>query len=172
MSDGALDVGTWAGRDRDLDLLIRVRLVAACSIFVAPILACAGELPSDVGRADAGLAACPSSPNCVSSHASDAAHRVEVLELSQPPDRAWPAIQEVVAGLPRSTIVESTPTYLHAECTSLLFRFVDDLELRLQAVDDVVEVRSASRVGFSDMGVNRRRVEGLRELLRVRGVVR
>jgi uncharacterized protein (DUF1499 family) len=71
-----------------------------------------------------------------------------------------------------SSVVEETANYLHAECASALFGFVDDLELHLRESNNIVAIRSASRVGYSDLGVNRRRVEGLREALRARGIVR
>lgn len=137
-----------------------------------PILSCSGKRPSDLGVSDAGLAPCSSSPNCVSSDASDAAHRVEAFSLVAPPDVAWRVLREAVAALPRTTVVDENESYLRAECASALFGFVDDLELHLRASDDLVAVRSASRLGYSDMGVNRRRVERLREVLRARGVVR
>lgn len=137
-----------------------------------PILSCSGKRPSSLGVTDAGLAPCPSSPNCVSSDATDDVHRVEALALTGAPEEAWGSLREEVARWPRTTVVEDTGSYLHAECASALFGFVDDLELHLRASDGVIAVRSASRVGYGDLGVNRRRVEGLREALRARGVVR
>jgi uncharacterized protein (DUF1499 family) len=68
--------------------------------------------------------------------------------------------------------VNETPGYLHAECRSALFGFVDDLELHLRVSEGVIAVRSASRLGYSDLGVNRRRVEILRTSLINRGMVR
>jgi uncharacterized protein (DUF1499 family) len=62
--------------------------------------------------------------------------------------------------------------YLHAECASAVFGFVDDLELQLRASEGRIAVRSASRLGRSDLGVNRRRVEALRSELARQGVVR
>ena len=84
----------------------------------------------------------------------------------------WAAAAGVVASLPRSTIVEKTDTYLHAAFKSRVFRFVDDLELLLDPATGIVAVRSASRTGYSDLGVNRRRVEALREKLTQKGIVR
>jgi uncharacterized protein (DUF1499 family) len=94
------------------------------------------------------------------------------LELAAPAPEAWRAAREAVAALPRTRIVAESEGYLHAECRSALFRFVDDLELHLRADAGRIAVRSASRVGRSDLGVNRRRVEDLRAALRARGVVR
>jgi uncharacterized protein (DUF1499 family) len=147
-------------------------LLSLCLLCVLALASCSGTRPSDVGIAGLGLAPCPSSPNCVSSDASDAAHHADAFELSAPADEVWGIVQEEIARLPRATVVESTPSYLHVECASALFGFVDDLELQLRVPDGLVAVRSASRVGYSDLGVNRRRVEQLRGILRARGVVR
>ena len=79
-------------------------------------------------------------------------------------------MRDAVAAMPRTRIVEERPGYLHAECTSRIFRFVDDLELLRSETGDRVDVRSASRVGYGDWGVNRARVESLREALVAAGV--
>jgi uncharacterized protein (DUF1499 family) len=132
--------------------------------------ACAGggPLPREGG---APLAPCPRSPNCVSSLASDDAHRVAPLVLRAPADRAWAEVRRAVEALPRTRIVDERPGTLRAECTSRWLRFVDDLELALAADGARIDVRSASRVGHSDLGVNRARVESLRASLRAAGVV-
>ena len=108
------------------------------------------------------FAPCPDKPNCVSSLAPDADHRVEPFALAGDPDAAWSALRAAVLAMPRTAIVEERPGYLHAECTSRIFRFVDDLELRRSEEGERVDVRSASRTGYGDMGVNRERVEALR----------
>lgn len=131
-----------------------------------------GTRPASLGVRDGRLAPCPASPNCVSSDARDAAHAMEPLRFAQPPEKAWRAIREAVAALPRTAFVTETEDYLHAECRSALLGFVDDLELHLRPAEGIVAVRSASRVGYSDLGVNRKRVEELRATLRARGVVR
>jgi uncharacterized protein (DUF1499 family) len=118
------------------------------------------------------MAPCPESPNCVSSEAADAAHAVAPFELAVAPGRAWAAAREAVAELPRTRIAEERAGYLRAVCRSRLLRFADDLELELRTDPDRIAVRSASRVGYSDLGVNRRRVESLRARLRERGVLR
>jgi uncharacterized protein (DUF1499 family) len=96
---------------------------------------------------------------------------VEPFALSGDPAEYWPALRAAVAALPRTRIVEDEPGYLHAECTSRIFRFVDDLELA-QNQQSGVDVRSASRVGYGDMGVNRARVEALRAALVEAGTVK
>ena len=121
-------------------------------------------------EAGAPLAPCPRSPNCVSSLADDDGHRVAPLLLREPGDRAWASVRRAVLALPRTRIVRERPGYLRAECTSRWLRFVDDLELALAADGARIDVRSASRLGHSDLGVNRRRVETLRSALRDAGV--
>lgn len=120
--------------------------------------------PAGLGVRDGRLAACPGSPNCVSSQAPPAdAHRVEPLRYTGPRGAALARLIAAVEGLPGARLVERRDDYLRVECTSRLFRFVDDLELYLPPGEEgVVHVRSASRVGHSDLGVNRARVEALR----------
>jgi uncharacterized protein (DUF1499 family) len=150
-----------------------INATRVASLLAIPLLlSCAGTAPANLGVTASRLAPCPSSPNCVSSDSEVASHQVEPLALSAPPATAWRAAVEVVSHLSRTRIVTETPGYLHAECRSALFRFVDDLELHLRASDGVIAVRSASRAGYSDLGVNRRRIERVRSTLIDRGVVR
>ena len=116
-----------------------------------------------------GLAPCPDKPNCVSSLAPDDDHRVEPLALSG--EQGWAALRDAVAAMPRTVIIEERAGYLHAECKSRIFRFTDDLELERSGAGDRVDVRSASRVGYGDWGVNRARVESLREALVAAGAI-
>jgi uncharacterized protein (DUF1499 family) len=163
-------LGTRPLRSGGADLR-KARILAVCLVLFFPATSCGGKRPASRGTSGAQLAPCPPSPNCVSSDASDSAHHVAPLALSASPERFWLVLQEEIARLPRTTVVEQTRSYLHAECASALFGFIDDLEVELRPSVDVVAIRSASRVGHSDLGVNRRRVEQLREALRGRGVV-
>lgn len=141
----------------------------ACASII--LISCAGNRPANLGASETGLAPCPSSPNCVSSDARDKAHQVPAFDLIVPPAEAWPVARELVSELPRTRIVHEQPGYLHAECSSLL-GFVDDLELDLRPVEGIIAVRSASRLGYWDFGVNRRRLEALRNSLIEREIVR
>jgi len=121
------------------------------------------------------FAPCPDTPNCVFSDAPAGSHHVDPFVIAGTPhdwDALWSAVAEEIERQPRTEIVVRTERYIHAECRSLLFRFVDDLELQLRPDRGQIAVRSASRVGYSDLGVNRRRVEALRVALRKRGLVR
>lgn len=110
------------------------------------------------GLVDGQLSPCPSSPNCVTSEAhATAEQRVETFDLS-----SWVKLPTVVNDL-GGMVTKAEGTYMAAEFTSERFKFVDDLEFRLAS--DTVHVRSASRVGYSDRGVNSARVAAIREML-------
>lgn len=118
------------------------------------------------------LPPCPSSPNCVSSDAAtDDSHWIEPYSVPGEPATAWRLLREVVANLPRTTVTTQTSDYLRAESKSALFGFVDDLEFQWRPADRIIAVRSASRVGYWDLGVNRRRLEEIRTRLRERGAI-
>jgi len=130
-------------------------LLACILSFMSPIL--------PAGTAPPVLAPCPDSPNCVSSQSGDTAHFTEPLRYTGDAARAWQRLQQALGAEPRITVIEDTGSYLHAEARSLVFRFVDDVEFLLDSAHGVIQVRSASRVGYSDFGVNRRRVERIRK---------
>jgi uncharacterized protein (DUF1499 family) len=67
-----------------------------------------------------------------------------------------------MAGLPRAKLVQEDDAYLHYEFTSLLLRFVDDVEFLFDDETKTIHFRSASRTGYGDFGVNRRRMEDIR----------
>jgi len=136
------------------------------------IFACAGARPNNLGVKDGRLAPCRPSPNCVSSDAVAAQHFVAAFQPALPLAEAWPRLREVVRTLPRTEIISETTDYLHAECRSAVFGFVDDLELHTRPGQNLIAVRSAARLGYTDFGVNRRRVEDLRTLLLNRSVIR
>ena len=117
------------------------------------------------GSSASGLAPCPDTPNCVSSRAVDEEHRIDPLPAPGGPEAALERVVEAIAGMRGGRVTEAGNGYLHAEFTSRIFRFRDDLELLYDNQRGVFDVRSASRVGRSDLGVNRRRVEALREKL-------
>jgi uncharacterized protein (DUF1499 family) len=118
------------------------------------------------------FAACPASPNCVSSDARDSRHAIAPFLLKAPPTNLWPEVRAAVLTLPRTRVVAEDDHDLHAECRSSVFGFVDDLEVQLRPGERLLAVRSASRSGYYDFGVNRRRVESLRGALQQRGLIR
>ena len=126
------------------------------------IAGCTGARPMTLGVHDGKLAPCPASPNCVSSQSTDKDHAVEPIPFSGTSAETMADLKKVLSGMPRTRIVTETDTYLHAEFTSALFRFVDDVEFWIDTNTSTVQLRSASRVGHSDLGVNRKRIEDLR----------
>jgi uncharacterized protein (DUF1499 family) len=111
------------------------------------------------------LVPCPSSPNCVSSKAEDEGHAIAPFRYQKTRPEAKEALKVIVRSLPRTKLVEEDEIYLHFEFTSLLLRFVDDVEFLFDDEAKTIHFRSASRTGHSDFGVNRRRMEDIRKLI-------
>jgi uncharacterized protein (DUF1499 family) len=138
-----------------------IRSSAVCvglslSLFAA---ACSGTMPANLGVKDGQLAPCPSTPNCVSSRSTDREHAIAPMPYTGSPEEAMARLRAVVLQMKRVTIVADTGMYLHAEFRSALFRFVDDVEFYADDKAKIIQVRSAARLGHSDFGVNRKRME-------------
>lgn len=141
---------------------------ALAALAWTALSSCGRTPPSGLGPgSDGSLAPCPETPNCV--HSVSRPEDIPPFELADGVDDPWPEVRAAVRSLPRTTVVRDTAGYLHAEARSLVFRFVDDLEVVRDG--ERLIVRSASRVGRSDLGVNVRRVQRLRDALVERGVV-
>ena len=140
--------------------------------LVLTLFGCGAPAPDTLGPRGGTLAPCPDSPNCVHTgmrHPEGTAGMYLTGDVTGAELMAH--LQARVESMPRTEVVESASGYLHAEATSRIFRFVDDLEL-LVGVDGELIVRSASRVGEGDLGVNADRVERLRERLKEAGLIR
>jgi uncharacterized protein (DUF1499 family) len=122
--------------------------------------------PANLGVKDGRLAPCKRTPNCVSSQAdpADAEHYIAPITFRG----SMRALREAVESMPRATVITVDASYLYAEFRSRLMRYVDDVELYYDERAGLVHVRSASRLGRRDFGVNRKRVEELRSRLRGR----
>ena len=154
-------------------LSLAIRLAAAL-LTVSLVSACASTRPSGLGVNDGQLAPCPSEPRCVSSQAPipDTRHNIADFIIIAKPDEAWTKLNEIVAAMPRTQIIESQADYLYAEVTTPIMRFVDDLEFYYDRADNTIQVRSSARIGYFDGGLNRNRVERIRRELHKAGVVR
>jgi uncharacterized protein (DUF1499 family) len=130
-----------------------------------------GTRPNNLGIQDGSFAACPGTPNCVSSFSPDADHKIEPIRYTSTPEKAFADLKQMIQAQPRTTIITATENYLYAEFTSKLMGFVDDVEFYLDQKAGVIQVRSASRLGESDLGVNRQRVETIRSALKEAGAV-
>ncbi|TFH40471.1 MAG: DUF1499 domain-containing protein [Chrysiogenales bacterium] len=137
-----------------------VGFVALMTVFFS----CSGRRPSNIGAVDGRLRPCPESPNCVSSQAEGVGHFIDPIRYSGDLAGAREKLLRIVRSMKRATVVTEEEGYLCAEYRSALFRFVDDVEFLFDDAKKMIHVRSASRVGYGDMGVNRKRIEKIREL--------
>ncbi|MGH6629250.1 MAG: DUF1499 domain-containing protein [Nevskiales bacterium] len=120
----------------------------------------AGKRPSNLGVSNGRLAACPNKPNCVNSQATDKGHAIEPLKVNSDAAAAMQRLTKVLESMPRTQIIERRTDYLYAECSTPLLGFVDDVEFYYDG--KIIHARSASRLGYSDWGVNRKRIETIR----------
>jgi len=129
-------------------------------LSIIPLIsACAGEPSNNIGIRENRLVPCPESPNCVSSFENNDTHKIQPIaaDLNQ--------ITQVLVGLNAANIVNASDNYLHVEFTSRIMRYIDDVEFLYDETTGIAHVRSASRVGYTDLGVNRKRIEKIRELI-------
>jgi len=128
-------------------------------------LGCGGRMPDGLGADQGSFAPCPNKPNCVSSFATDEDHQIDAFVIEGSAEAAWAGLRAFLEDAPRVTIETSSDNYIHAVYTSRVMRYRDDVEFRLRRDENEIAVRSASRVGYGDMGVNRSRIEKIREAL-------
>ncbi len=129
-----------------------------CLAQVLAISGCAGNPPTNLGQ----FAPCPDSPNCVSTQSPDEKHFIDPIPYVGNKDEAKKRLLQIIHSLPRTRVVVDNQDYLHVEFTSRIFRFVDDTEFYLAVEDAMIHFRSASRMGYSDLGANRKRMETIR----------
>jgi len=122
------------------------------------------KIENQIGITDGKLAPCPKSPNCVSTQVSDKKHVIQPFKYSLTLKEAKLKILVIIKSLKRTRIINETENYIHAEFRTRTFKFVDDVEFYFDDTEKIIHFRSASRVGWSDMGVNRKRMENIRKL--------
>lgn len=118
--------------------------------------------PAGLGITQGRLAACPTSPNCVSSETDDTQHAIEPLTFNGAPGDAFERLRKT-AVQSGGKLITAADNYLHFEFTTPLLGFIDDVEFRLEPETNTIHFRSASRLGHSDLGTNRRRMEAIRQ---------
>ncbi|SBS32881.1 hypothetical protein MSP8886_02581 [Marinomonas spartinae] len=125
------------------------------------------QMPDDLGMTAGLFKSCPTSPNCVSSQAekTDKVHYTDPIPYTGNRKDVQLAIESYFLKKGNADIVTSRLGYVHLEVKSALIGYIDDVEFYLPESKKVIEVRSASRVGYSDMGVNRKRIQQLRAFL-------
>ena len=121
-----------------------------------------GAWAASLGVNNGHLAACPTSPNCVVSQDGDTKHAIDPITYHIDRAQAQETLLKVLNAVPRTEVIEKTDNYIHALSKSRIFKFVDDVEFYFPKDENVIHMRSASRVGESDLGVNRRRMEQIR----------
>ncbi len=130
--------------------------------IVLLLIGCSATMPKNLGVTDGRLALCPHAPHCVSTQSGDAAHKTEPLSYTTTQAEAREKLVTILGSMKRTKIVSTRDDYIHAECTSALFRYVDDVEYYLDDEKKIIHFRSSSRLGYYDWGINRRRMERIR----------
>ena len=126
-----------------------------------PHLILAG-LPDNLGLKNQLLLPCPGTPNCVSSQEKNSQHRVKSITFQGSLELAKEKLYRVINSMRGTRIVTQDVVYWHVEFTTQLLRFIDDVEFYFDESQSLIHVRSASRQGYWDLGVNRKRVETIR----------
>ena len=129
------------------------------------LMACSTDQTIKTGATHDRLSPCPTSPNCVSSLSEDKSHYVDPFTYQATLAEARERLISVLNSMKRSEIVTAEDNFIHATFKTAVFRFVDDVEFSFDAQRKIINVRSASRTGYYDMGVNRKRVEEIRRRL-------
>jgi uncharacterized protein (DUF1499 family) len=133
--------------------------VTCLLLFFILLASCAGTKPDSIGQ----FSECPEKPNCIFSKSSTALHMIAPLIYQSTFPEAKEKLLKVIKSMPRAEIATNKENFLHVEFTSKIFRFVDDVEFYFNE-PGIIHFRSASRIGHSDMGVNRHRMEEIRHL--------
>ncbi len=132
-------------------------------LLLPVVIGCGGQPPKS---GTAGLAPCPDSPNCVSSRETRPGRRVAPLPFQGDGQAALQRVQSLIEAMPRSRVVEVGPGLIRAEFYTRIFKFKDDVTFWLDEPNKVIHLRSASRSGYYDFGVNRKRAETISRLWR------
>lgn len=138
-----------------------IRRSIAMAVGLLGLMGCSGTAPANLGVHNGMLNGCPASPNCVASQTENPQQRIAPLAFTGDPAAAFSRLQQTLTSRKDTTLIVSTPEYLRVEFRTTLF--VDDGEFLLDREHQVIQVRSASRLGYSDLGKNRARMEELRQ---------
>ena len=136
-----------------------LHLALLCSTLGASLIAAALAQPSKSPKSN--IRPCPDRPNCVSSRGPEGPRKMDPIPYQGSVEDARRRILQIVSAFPRTTVVENSGNYLKVEVRSAIFSFVDDVEFEFDDAAKVIHFRSASRLGYYDFGVNRRRMEAI-----------
>lgn len=145
--------------------LMTITLSAVALIGLSGCASAESTSGAPASDARARLAPCPETPNCVSTQSppSDQLHYIAPIPFTGAAVDANRRMVDIVRGMPRTSVITAEGDYLHVEFRSRIFRFVDDVEFYFDGTAGLIHFRSAARMGRSDLGVNRRRMEEIRE---------
>ena len=138
-----------------------IYIIAILSVLLA---GCSGAKPK-LGIDSLKLMPCPSSPNCVSTQAKDKEHFVNPIMVESTSLQIKERILKILSELNQSKVITTKENYIRAEFTSKIFGFVDDVEFyfpHTKSKKTTIHIRSASRIGYSDLGANKKRIEEIR----------
>jgi uncharacterized protein (DUF1499 family) len=157
---------TTSKRTKPHRILRRFAIILLITIAGLFFLSMTAPQPTNLGVSNGMLAKCPSSPNCVSTQADNPDQKMPAISFDCDPNEMLVRIKDTIKSkFPRARLVSEFDYYLHFEFKSLIFRFVDDVEFFVDDKASVVHFRSASRVGHSDLGANRKRMRQISESL-------
>lgn len=122
------------------------------------LLSVTAKRPDHLGIHDGRLAGCPDTPNCVASYAQQKSQKMDPIPFDGSTEGAISQLKDVIEEMPRSRLISSDENYLHVEFSTAVFRFTDDVEFLIDSANSVIHFRAASRVGHSDLGANRKRM--------------
>ena len=150
-----------------MPIYIKVIIILVCIIFVLFILTkigtFSGTRPLNLGVINGRLQQCPGTPNCVSTFAEDKEHGIQPLPLTGSLIQEQDNLLSVIKSFSRTNIVVNEPGYIYLEFRTAIMRYTDDVEFMFDERAGYIHFRSASRLGMSDLGLNRRRMEQIRE---------
>lgn len=140
-----------------------INKISALLLSVMFLIGCSADKPK-LGVNASQLMPCPETPNCVCSQTSDKNFFIQPLPFYGTAEEARQRLINILKTWPRTKIVNVRDDYIRVEFTSKIFRFIDDAEFYFPSIETekIIHVRSASRIGHSDLGVNRERMERLR----------
>jgi uncharacterized protein (DUF1499 family) len=142
----------------------KISAVLVCLIF---LVSCS-SVPKEIGMKGQFFHNCPNSPNCVSTMEKRKGYYIAPIKYSLSKEDAFKKMLVVINAMNKVTILKQTPSYIHAVFRTPLMNFADDVEFYFPEKVQVIHLKSASRIGFSDMGVNRKRVESIRKRFRMK----
>ena len=144
---------------RFLQIALILVVLIGLGVIAIMIWARTAPRPTNLGVTNGQLVPCPATPNCVTTQAGQPDQRMQPLSYTSAPEAAQERLLQVVQSLPRTQVIENRPGYVAFEFRSAFFGFIDDVEFLFDTENNQIHFRSASRLGGSDMGVNRIRME-------------